>query len=82
MGIWTEIYRKITYIICIKSFSSEGNYKPIDGVVLEVMSDKLKSGYGNNNSFKEARGNKTDVIIVTDLHSINVRSTKVGFVVG
>jgi hypothetical protein len=53
--IWTEIYRKLTYILCIKSFSSEGNYKHIDGVVLDVMSDKLKSGCGNNKSFKEAR---------------------------
>jgi len=42
-------------MLCIKSFSSEGNYKSIDGVVLDVMSDKPKSGRGNNRSFKEAR---------------------------
>lgn len=41
--IWREIYRKLIYILCIKSFSSEGNYKLIDGAVFDVMSDKLQS---------------------------------------
>jgi hypothetical protein len=53
--IWTEIYRKVAHILCIKSFSSEGNYKRIEGAVLDVISDKLKIGCGNHESFKEAR---------------------------
>ena len=32
--VWTEIYWTLSYILCVRSFSSEGNYKPIDGAVL------------------------------------------------
>jgi len=56
--VWTEIYWTLSYILCVRSFSSEGNYKPIDGAVLMLCQTNLKVGAETVNPSKEHERNK------------------------